>query len=71
MTCLVGKNGYGKTTILDALLSITAPNRRNVEEVYHYCDPLAEDMAELAVPVIDPSTEKGIGFLRVQRLRER
>jgi hypothetical protein len=69
MTCLVGKNGYGKTTILDALLSITAPNRRNVEEVYHYCDPLAEDMAELAVPVIDPSTEKGIGFLRVQRLR--
>ena len=70
MTCLVGKNGYGKTTILDALLAITAPNHSNVEEGYHYSDSLTPVMAELAVPVISPFTQERLGVLRVQRLRK-
>lgn len=71
MTCLVGKNGYGKTTILDALLAITTPSQNNVEDVYHYSDRRKSVIAELAVPVIDPVSQKGLGVLRVQRLRDR
>jgi energy-coupling factor transporter ATP-binding protein EcfA2 len=46
MTCLVGKNGYGKTKILDALLAITTPNHSNVEDVYHYRDRRKPVIAE-------------------------
>jgi len=69
MTCLVGKNGYGKTTILDALVAITTPGQNNVEDVYHYSDPRKPVIAELAVPVVDPATQSVLGVLRVQRLR--
>jgi hypothetical protein len=69
MTCLVGKNGYGKTTILDALLAITTPGKNTVENSYHYSDRRKPVIAELAVPVIDPISQNRVGILRVQRLR--
>lgn len=69
ITCLVGKNGYGKTTILDALLAITADQEPGGH--YHYSDAGINVFAELAVPVIEPHSERHLGILRVQRMQNR